>query len=84
MLIKLTLASSKVQFYMRAKDVRTIEKDARDQITTMVTTDIFTQQGPIAYRVMETIDEVAARVASALSASITSYDSMSSKPLIKM
>lgn len=66
MLIKLTLSTSKVQFYMRAKDVRTIEKDARDQITTMVTTDIFTQQGPLAYRVMETVDEVAALVGRAL------------------
>lgn len=67
MLIRLTLAENKDTFYMRAKDVRTIQKDAKDRITTIVTTDIFTQTGPLAYRVMESGDDVARQVQAVLS-----------------
>lgn len=66
MLIRLTAIQTKDVFYMRAKDVRTIEKDGKDRITTMVTTDIFTQAGPLAYRVLESVDEVARMVHEAL------------------
>lgn len=62
MLIRLTLAENKDTFYMRARDVRTIQKDPKDRITTIITTDIFTQTGPLAYRVLESSDEVAMRV----------------------
>lgn len=62
MLIRLTLAANKDTFYMRAKDVRTIEKDPKDRVTTLVSTDIFTPQGPLAYRVLEGIDEIAQMV----------------------
>jgi hypothetical protein len=67
MLIRLTSAVNKLPFYMRAKDVRTVEKDSRDQITTMVTTDVFTNNGPIAYRVMESVEEVANMVNAGIS-----------------
>lgn len=66
MLIRLTLVQTKDPFYMRAKDVRTIQKDAKDRITTMVTTDIFMQTGPICYAVVESVDEVARMVHEAL------------------
>lgn len=66
MLIRLTLAANKDTFYMRAKDVRTIEKDTKDRLTTLVSTDIFTPSGPIAYRVLEGIDQVAQLVDEAL------------------
>lgn len=66
MLIRLTLAENRDTFYMRAKDVRTIQKDTKDRLTTIVTTDVFTQTGPIAYRVMEKGDDIAEAVNRAL------------------
>lgn len=56
--IKLTLTPGNIPFYMRAQDVRTVSKDQKNPLQTLVSTPIMTNQGPLAYPVLESQEEV--------------------------
>lgn len=62
MLILLTHSEGRRQFYMRAVDIRALERDAHNILETIVVTNLMTPSGPQAYRVIENPDEIAAMV----------------------
>ena len=67
MLIKLTFAQNKHEFYLRASDIRTIERDPANILQTLVSTTLITNTGPLTYGVIENPDEIANMVENALS-----------------
>lgn len=62
MLIKLTFAHNRMEFWMRADHVRSIERSADNPLVTAVGTTLMTSTGPIVYAVLETPDEIAEEV----------------------
>lgn len=66
MLINLTFAHNKSEFWIKADHIRSAERSQSNQLLTVVSTMLMTPQGPVAYEVLESPQEVADRVNKAL------------------
>lgn len=66
MLIKLTFAHNKHEFWVRADMVRSVERDPNNLLTTTVGTTLLTPQGYANYEVTESPSEVVSLVNRAL------------------
>lgn len=60
--IKLTLVANKTPLYMRAADIRTVEKNSQNPLETIVSTNLITPRGPCLYQVLESQEEVMRQV----------------------
>lgn len=61
MLIKMTEASTKLDFYMRASIIRLVQKSPQG-ITTLVVTNTVGPQGFLSYEVMDSPNDIASAV----------------------
>ena len=62
MLISLTSADQKSRFYMRADMVRIVQRHPKNEMITLVITNVIGPQGPLAYEVLESPDVIAAQI----------------------
>ena len=62
MLIPLTDANSRAEFYLYAEMIRVVQPQPRNQMVTLVVTNIIGPQGPLAYEVLETPATIAALI----------------------
>ena len=62
MLIPLTDANSRAEFYLYSDMIRVVQQQPRNQMLTLVVTNIVGPQGPLAYEVLETPATIAALV----------------------
>ena len=71
MLIPLTFSHNRNTFYIRADQVRSIERNPDNLLETHVGMMLMTQQGPLTYSVLETPDDIAFLVNNTLSEYLT-------------
>lgn len=64
--IKLTNPGNRTPLYLRAQDIRTVEKNPQNPLSTVVMTSLITPRGPAIYEVVETQEEVMRLVDSSL------------------
>lgn len=64
--IKVTITGNRTTVYIRAADIRTIEKNPQNPLATIISTNLITSRGPALYEVMESQEEVMRQVDIAL------------------
>lgn len=62
MLIPLTDAHSRAEFFLYADMVRVVQRQPRNEMVTLVVTNIIGPQGPLAYEVLEAPSTIAALI----------------------
>jgi hypothetical protein len=66
MMIKLTYATTKASFWIRAIEVRAVERNPGNLLETYVITTLMGPQGPVVYSVLESPEEVVEAVEDAI------------------
>lgn len=74
LLVLFTLSQNKMQIGIDAANIRTVEKHPQNPLQTIISTYLMTQQGPVVYNVIESVEEAVEKVNRARAGELTSLE----------